>query len=45
MGKLNTVQNGKTSKPRPMQVPREVRDANYDLIYKKTAKKSASGGK
>ena len=35
MGKLNTVQNGKTSKPRPAQVSREVWDANFARIYSK----------
>jgi hypothetical protein len=30
--------NGKGSRPRPLSVPRDVRDANWDLIFKKKDK-------
>jgi hypothetical protein len=31
--------NGKGSKPRPLSVPKEVYDENWDAIFKKPAKK------
>ena len=33
--------NGKGSRPRPLSVPREVRDANWDAIFSKDKKTDA----
>lgn len=33
--------NGKGSRPRPLSVPREVRDANWDAIFNKNKKTDA----
>jgi hypothetical protein len=38
MSKLNTVQNGKGDKPRPVKDVKSFND-NYDLIFRKKTKK------
>jgi hypothetical protein len=38
MSKLNTVQNGKGDKPRPIKNIKEYND-NFDLIFRKKKKK------
>jgi hypothetical protein len=38
MSKLNTVQNGKGDKPRPIKDIKKYND-NYDLIFRKKKKK------
>ena len=39
MSKLNTVQNGKGDKPRPIKDVKTFND-NFDLIFRKKKKKS-----
>lgn len=38
MSKLNTIQNGKGDKPRPIKNKKKYND-NYDLIFRKKKKK------